>query len=174
MKGFKRAAVAAVAAGSLLLGGIASAHTSGNQSFSVHAWAPSRGSIFAGSGDTDCESGTYGPNGCWTGNRQVNVTPEVRVKLANGTWSAWGALIPAQEKYCTRTGDNQHCSGNSTSLFVDTTIFSCSCIDDGRHQYRTKVAGRYLLPSGAWTTWKVDRAPAAGSPGVWGSVCKEL
>jgi hypothetical protein len=169
----KKAAVAALAAWALLLGGVAAAHTSGNQSFSAAAYAPSRGSNFIGLGDNDCESGAYG-TGCWTGNRQVNVTPEVRVKLADGTWSAWGALIPAQAKYCPRTSDNQHCSANSTTNIVDTSPFGCACIDDGRHQYRTKVAARYTNPDGTWRSWVVDRNPAAGSPGVWGSVCKEL
>lgn len=172
MKRLKRAAVAVLAAGALLLGGSALAHTYGPQTISALAYAPIANGYFTGTADTDCTYGTYGShsgNNCITSVRTVEVRAQAKkcLQMSGGNcvqWSGWQDSSPALTKNCNVV--NAHCQGNATTLTIDS---SCTGSISQPRQYRTYTRARYKYANGTWSPWSAK----GGNPVLW-TVCDNL
>ena len=166
-KWFRKTAVAIATAVLFVTGaGVAEAHTSGAQTISAVAYAPSAGSLFVGTADTNCTNGAYG-NACETENRVVKVTPQARYcgnPPTCSTWTSWTNLIPEQNRYCNQESapKGPNCSNNATTLILDTDTFGCPCIGSILWQYRTRVKAGYVNSSGTWsfTSYKYSEVRA--------------
>lgn len=167
MKKVKRFAVALAALVVVLSAGIAAAHTEGGQQLLIAAYKPIANGYFMGTADSDCTTPPYG-TGCITASRQVEVRAQGRkcLNIQGNTctqWSSWQDSSPPLTKTCEKS--NNHCSNNATTLTIDS-----SCQSSIFYQYRSKVRGRFILWSGAWSSWTSFKY----SVPAWGTECDDL